>query len=258
MILLLSPAKTLDLKTESPIDWHTELLFPEQADLLASRLGKKRKSEIQKLMNINDKLTQLNYDRYQNWTFPYDPESQKQAIFSFSGDVYRGLKATSLDERDIKWAQDHLRILSGLYGILRPLDGMYPYRLEMGTKLKVGRKNNLYQYWGNQLADQLNAEMAEREDQLVVNLASNEYFKAVDAKALNASVVTPEFRDWNRGEYRMIQMFVKYARGLMARYLIQKRAAVVEDLRSFDLEGYRYSEEMSSPEKPVFIRDKNS
>ena len=258
MIILLSPAKTLDLTSDAPMDRHTELLFPEKADLLASRLAKKSKREIGKLMSINEKLTELNYERYQNWTFPYEPESQKQAIFSFSGDVYRGLKATSLNERDVLWAQDHLRILSGLYGILRPLDGMYPYRLEMGTKLKVGRKDNLYQYWGSDLAARLNAEMAAREEGLVVNLASNEYFKAVDTKTLKARVITPEFRDWSKGEYKMIQMFVKVARGLMARYLIQKRAAVAEDLLSFDLEGYTYSEEMSSPDKPVFIRDKNS
>ena len=258
MILLLSPAKSLDLNTDPPLMERTELLFPMEADQLASRMKKKRKIEIKRLMTINDKLVDLNFDRFQNWTFPYAPESQKQAIFTFSGEVYRGLNATEFDTSDIHWAQSQLRMISGMYGLLRPLDGMYPYRLEMGTKLKMGRKNNLYQFWGSKLSEQLNAEMADREEDLVINLASKEYFTAIDTKVLKARVITPEFRDWNRGEYRMIQMFVKRARGLMARYLIQSRAAVPEDLLSFDMEGYKFSEEMSSEDKPVFIRDKNS
>ena len=258
MRILLSPAKTLDTKNEPPMKDRTELIFPTETDQLATRMGKKRKIEIKRLMNINDKLVDLNFERYQNWSFPYDLESQKQAIFSFSGDVYRGLDAYTLREGDVRWAQDHLRMLSGMYGLLRPLDSMYPYRLEMGTSLKMGRKNNLYQFWGSKISEQLNDEMSVREEALVINLASKEYFSAVDAKTLKARVITPEFRDWNRGEYRMIQMFVKRARGLMARYLIQKRAASPEDLYSFDLEGYTFSEEMSKSDAPVFIRDKNS
>ncbi|MBV1929705.1 MAG: peroxide stress protein YaaA, partial [Gammaproteobacteria bacterium] len=207
------------------------------------------------LMKISDKLGNLNFDRFLSWDRKFTPDNAKQALLAFKGDVYTGLDAESLSGDDLLWAQDHLRILSGLYGLLRPLDLMQAYRLEMGTKLANGRGKDLYQFWGSQITDALNQQQADESLPVLVNLASNEYFKSVQSKQLNAEIITPVFKDWKGDKYKIISFYAKKARGLMVAYIVRNRLSDVEQIKNFDSEGYVYNPAMSSAREWVFTRE---
>jgi hypothetical protein len=211
--------------------------------------------QIGELMHLSDKLAALNVARYGSWHPDFSPANAKQALLAFKGDVYTGLHAEDFSEADFDFAQAHLRMLSGLYGVLRPLDLMQPYRLEMGTKLANARGNNLYDFWGERISGWLNEALAEQGDDILLNLASNEYFGAVKRKALNAWVIDTEFKDLKNGQYKIISFYAKKARGLMARYVIKEGISDPEQLKAFDYQGYRYSAEQSKPDSLVFLRD---
>ena len=260
MLILLSPAKTLDYESPLPYRDNTQPQLLSHSEQLIKELRPVKAAKLRKLMNISESLAELNVERFQKWNTPFTPETARQAIFAFQGDVYIGLQASTLGKRDLNFAQKHLRILSGLYGVLRPYDLMQPYRLEMGTKFINRRGGNLYQFWGEHVTDALNDELAEqattRSKPLVVNLASNESFKVVNPHRLKAQLVSPVFKDLKNGEYKLISFFAKKARGMMARYIIEQRIRKAADLRGFDTAGYRYNEPMSKrAQEPVFTRD---
>ena len=252
MKIIISPAKSLDCETQIPITQHTEPIFLEKADKLASVLKKKSARQLSKLMSISANLGQLNYERNQNWSLPFTPENARQAIYTFKGDVFRGFDVDSLPTSKLDQLQDKLRIISGQYGLLKPLDLMQPYRLEMGTRLKVGRKNNLYQYWDTSITEALNEELQDGE--LFVNLASHEYFKAIKPKLLKVPVVTCVFKDFKNGEYKTIMTFAKLARGYMTRYIIDNDVNTLEGLKGFDREGYAFDANLSTDTELVFTR----
>lgn len=252
MKLVISPAKSLDFESELPTDQYTEAQFLKQSERLNKLLKKKSARSLSKLMSISDALGQLNYERNQEWTLPFTIDNARPAVYAFSGDVYRGLDAYTIPEDKIEALNDTVRILSGLYGLLKPTDLIQPYRLEMGTKFPVGVKKNLYEFWKKDITKALNEEL--QDDELFLNLASNEYFKAVDTKALKVPVVTANFKDFKNGEYKMISFFAKAARGLMARYVVDTNAKTIDDLKGFNYEGYSYSEPMSKENDLVFIR----
>ena len=258
MIFVVSPAKALDFDTPAVTSKHTQPEFIDEAATLIKQLRKLTPAAVAKLMKLSDALATLNVARYESWSPVFTPDNAKQAALAFNGDVYGGLDAATLSEDELDWAQQHLRILSGLYGVLRPLDLMQPYRLEMGSGLVNARGRNLYAYWGDRLTRNLNQLLdAERERDgtaVLVNLASEEYFKAVQPARLVAPVVTPVFEDWKGGGYKIISFYAKRARGLMCRYAIQKRIANVEGLHGFDADGYGYVAEVSTKAKPVFRR----
>lgn len=254
MLILLSPAKSLDYETPPTTERHTLPQFIKESAALIKVLKPYTPADIASLMDLSDALSQLNVARYAAWRPKFTAANSKQAVLAFNGDVYEGLDALTLKEKDLDWAQDHVAILSGLYGILRPLDLMQPYRLEMGTRLPTTRGKDLYAWWGDQLAEHLNAVLAAQGDQVIVNLASQEYFKAVKRKALSARVVECVFEDWKSGQWKIISFHAKRARGLMARHAISKRVRKVEALRDFHAEGYAYAPEVSSPNRLVFRR----
>jgi len=255
MLLVVSPAKNLDFEklNNAPTSTQPELL--EHSQQLIDRSRKLSPAQIGSLMKISDKLAGLNADRFAAWHTPFTDENAKQAVLAFNGDVYGGLDATSFSEQDFSYAQKHMRILSGLYGLLKPLDLMQAYRLEMGTKLDTERGTNLYQFWGNIITEKLNQALAEQGDNVLVNLASTEYFTAVKPKALNGEIIEPVFKDFKNGQYKIISFYAKKARGLMARYIIQNKVSDVAKLKDFDTAGYRFSEEQSAGNKLVFLRD---
>lgn len=253
MKIVVSPAKSLDFETTLPTNKYTEPSFLVEAEKLNNVLQKKSPKKLSDLMSISDKLAQLNWQRNQDWSLPFTNENARPAVYAFNGDVYTGLDGYTIPEDKLDLLQDRLRILSGLYGILRPLDLIQPYRLEMGTKLKVGRNNNLYEFWKQQLTEQLNNEL--QEDELFVNLASNEYFSVIDKKVLKVPVITPQFKDWKGDKLKMISFFAKKARGMMVRYIIDTGAETIEDLKGFNYDGYGYSEEYTTkPNELVFVR----
>ncbi|OEJ99066.1 hypothetical protein A8C32_07770 [Flavivirga aquatica] len=252
MKLVISPAKSLDFESELPTELNTKAQFLKQSERLNKLLKKKSAKSLSKLMNISDALGQLNYERNLQWELPFSRENARPAVYSFSGDVYRGLDAYSIPEEKIEILQNTVRILSGLYGLLKPIDLIQPYRLEMGTKLPVGVNKNLYEFWKQKITNALNEEL--EDDELFLNLASNEYFKAVDVKALKVPVVTANFKDLKNGEYKIISFFAKEARGLMARYVIDKDAKTIDDLKGFNYGGYNFSESMSYKDELTFIR----
>ena len=254
MLFLLSPAKSLDYSAPPPQAAHSQPLFKPQAAELIAQLKAKSPQEVATLMSLSDALAGLNVARYQAWSPRFTATNSRQAALAFNGDVYGGLNAKTLSEADLGWAQDHLCILSGLYGVLRPLDWMQPYRLEMGTALATARGKNLYQFWGAQIADYLNGRAAVQPVPVIVNLASGEYFKAVDRKALKAPVVTCAFEEFRGDGYKVISFMAKRARGLMARHAVQNRLATVDGLKGFDAEGYAFDAAASSPERLVFRR----
>lgn len=255
MLFLISPAKALDYETPPTTATHTQPLFVPQASELIAVLREKSPQQIAELMDLSDQLSGLNAARYQAWRPKFSPATAKQAVLAFDGDVYGGLDAKTLSEDELAWAQQHLCILSGLYGVLRPLDLMRPYRLEMGTRLATAKGRNLYQFWGTQIADYLNQRAAADATPVVVNLASEEYFKSVDRKALKPRVVTCVFEEFKAGKYKVISFMAKRARGLMVRHAVSQRAVSVEQLKRFDAEGYRYIAEVSEPDRLVFRRD---
>jgi cytoplasmic iron level regulating protein YaaA (DUF328/UPF0246 family) len=252
MKILISPAKSLDFETEAPLDAYSEPIFLDKAEQLSKILKKKSARSLSQLMSISDALGKLNYERNQNWHLPFTEDNAKQAVYAFTGEVYRGLDATTLPAHVLDDLQDKLRILSGQYGLLKPFDLIQPYRLEMGTKLKVGRKENLYQFWDSSITDALNDEM--KEGELLINLASNEYFKAVKVKQLKGKVITPVFKDMKNGKLMTIAIFAKNARGLMVRYILEKGCETVDDLKGFDLNGYAFDSNLSSETQLVFTR----
>ncbi len=254
MIILLSPAKTLDTQTRSRVRNATQPDFLEQSSELVNTLKTYSPKKLSKLMNISDALAVTNNERYEQWSTPFDIQNARPCIQMFRGDVYAGLDSDTLSRADLTFAQKHLRILSGLYGVLKPLDLIQAYRLEMGTALKNSEGKNLYDFWGMDLTDAINEELATKRKPFVVNLASVEYFSAVKAKQLNAPLVSPVFQDEKNGQYKIISFFAKKARGAMARYLILNRCKKLDDLTGFNLDGYEYSSKESSEGKPVFRR----
>ena len=255
MLFLLSPAKSLDYDTPLPDGLpHTTPRFVPQASALIEVLREKSPQDIASLMQLSDKLAALNVARYEAWRPRFTAANSRQAVLAFNGDVYEGLQARSLDAGDLAWAQEHVAILSGLYGVLRPLDRMQPYRLEMGTRLSTDAGNTLYQYWGRQIAEHLNTQLRSDTTPVVVNLASQEYFKAVDRKALKARVIECVFEDWKGGAYKIISFYAKRARGLMARYAITQRLSTPRQLEGFDLDGYAFDAAVSLPDRLVFRR----
>ncbi|WP_341906826.1 peroxide stress protein YaaA [Polaromonas sp. YR568] len=254
MLFLLSPAKSLDYDTPAHVAAHTQPLFTKQSAQLIDELKTRSPQQISTLMKLSDALAGLNVARYQAWSPKFTAKNSKQAVLAFNGDVYEGLNATTLSEAQLEWAQQHVCILSGLYGVLRPLDRMQPYRLEMGTSLPVGAHKNLYQFWGAQVSQYLNARAAADASPVIVNLASEEYFKVVDRKALKPRVVHCAFEDFKGGKYKIISFNAKRARGLMARYAIEKKIGTVKKLESFNAEGYRFDAGASEPDRLVFRR----
>ncbi|MDB9961357.1 peroxide stress protein YaaA [Oceanihabitans sp.] len=252
MKLVLSPAKSLNLDTKLPTSKSTEACFLNEAERLNKLLKKKSVKSLTKLMSISDKLGQLNYERNQEWQLPFTKDNARQAIYTFSGEVYRGIDANTIPKEKIEKLQNTVRVISGLYGVLKPLDLMQAYRLEMGTKFPVGKNKNLYEFWKKKVTQSLNEEL--KDGELFLNLASNEYFKAIDTKALKVPVITAIFKDLKNGEYKMISFFAKYARGLMTRYIIDTNANTIEDIKGFNYEGYGFSEALSSDTELVFIR----
>ena len=255
MLLVISPAKTLDYDTPPATVVHSMPNFLADSAELVAQLRERSPAQISELMGVSDKIGTLNFGRYQDWQQPFTPENAKQSVLAFKGDVYTGLEAESMSEKDLQWAQNHLRILSGLYGVLRPLDLMQPYRLEMGTKFENNRGKNLYEFWGEKITDNLNQELENQTTKTLVNLASNEYFKSVKTKQLDAEIITPVFKDWKNDKYKIISFFAKKARGLMCQYIIKNRIENPEKIKNFDLGGYQYNEAMSSAREWVFTRD---
>ena len=255
MLFLLSPAKALDYETPLPPGLpHTDALFKKPAAELIAVLRQKSPQQIAQLMHLSDALAGLNAARYEAFSPRFTAANSRPAVLAFNGDVYEGLQARTLKPADVDWLQQHLCILSGLYGVLRPLDRMQPYRLEMGTRLATERGANLYQFWGPRIAEYLNERLADEKAPIVVNLASQEYFKAVDRKVLKARVVDCVFEDEKAGQYKVIGFFAKRARGLMARWAAQHRVRTPQALQAFDLEGYAFAAAASAPDRLVFRR----
>jgi len=253
MKIVISPAKSLDFESELPTKDFSYPQFIKQAEVLNTKMATKSKKAIGKLMSISDKLSELNYQRYQDFSTPFTNENARPSIYSFSGDVYVGLDAYSLKEDKIQKMQDSLRILSGMYGMLKPLDLMQAYRLEMGTKLKIDRNKNLYEFWGNSVTEALNKELTD--DELFVNLASQEYFKVIKPSVLKVPIISPVFKDYKNGKLKIISFFAKKARGSMVRYLVDNDVSSFEEIKGFDADGYGFSEEFTLNEnEPVFIR----
>ena len=255
MLFLLSPAKSLDYDTPPQVSTHTQPLFTRQSAALIDVLKTKTPQDISSLMKLSDALSGLNVGRYQAWSKKFTAKNAKQAVLAFNGDVYEGLNAKTLSPAQLDWAQEHVCILSGLYGVLRPLDLMQPYRLEMGTALATAKGKNLYQFWDAQLSNYLNERAAVDKAPVVVNLASEEYFKAVDLKALKARVVSCVFEDYKNGKYKIISFHAKRARGLMVRYAIDKKITSVKKLEGFNSEGYCFEAKLSAPDRLVFRRN---
>ena len=255
MLIVISPAKTLDYDTTPATKTTTQPDFLNDSAKLINELKQLSPQEIAGLMSISDKLAQLNAARFEAWTKNFTPDNAKQAVLAFKGDVYTGLNANTLSEKQFQFAQKHLRILSGLYGLLRPLDLMQAYRLEMGTKFANQRGKDLYSFWGNRITDKLNEELASQKKPVLINLASNEYFKSINTKELNAEIITPVFKDRKGGKYKIISFYAKKARGLMCRYVIDNKITQPEKLKGFDYEGYSFNEAMSSEKEWVFTRE---
>ena len=258
MLMVISPAKTLDYDTPPVIEQSTQPRFVEHSVELIDVLREKSPQDIAKLMSLSDKLASLNVARYGSWERESTPNNAKQALLAFKGDVSTGLNAEDFSADDFAFAQQHLRMLSGLYGLLRPLDLMQPYRLEMGTKLANARGKDLYAFWGERISQWLNEDLAAQGDQVLLNLASQEYFGAVKPKALNARIIDTVFKDQKNGQYKIISFYAKKARGLMARYVIKERLQDPEGLKDFNLDGYRFDPASSSENQLVFLRDEQA
>ncbi|WP_417866863.1 peroxide stress protein YaaA [Xanthomarina gelatinilytica] len=252
MKLVLSPAKSLDFESKLPTTKTSEGQFLSDSERINKLLKKKSAKSLSKLMSISNDLAQLNYQRNQEWQLPFTKDNARPAVYAFNGDVYRGLDVYTLDTKNINKLQDTVRILSGLYGVLKPLDLIQPYRLEMGTKLSIGKNKNLYEFWKKKVTKALNEELEDNE--LFLNLASNEYFKAIDSKTLKVPVIDIDFKELKNGEYKTIGIFAKLARGLMARYIIDTNAKTLDDIKGFNLENYRFHEQLSKENRLVFTR----
>ena len=259
MLILISPAKTLDFETPATLERFSEPAFLSETKTIVKQLQKLSASEISDLMKISDKLGQLNASRYQTWQENFDTTNAKQALLAFRGDVYQGIDVDRFEPQDFDFAQEHLLILSGLYGVLRPLDLMQPYRLEMGTKLAHAKLQNLavdtlYEFWGDKLTGAINRQLAKLGSETIVNLASNEYFKAVGRQSLKGKLITPVFKDWKNGKYKIISFYAKKARGMMTAYIIKNRLRNIEEIKDFAEAGYSYNPELSDEKNFVFTR----
>ena len=253
MLLIISPAKTLKTDISASQD-STMPIFIKEAKYLASELKKFKPAQLSQLMGISAKLAQLNYERYQQWKSPYNNKESFNAIYTFRGEVFNGIDIDSFSEKEIEYTNKHLRILSGLYGILKPMDAILPYRLEMGTKLILGENKNLYNYWGNLITDIINKDLAELKDDTLINLASEEYFRSINTKILKASIITPIFKEYKNGKYKVISIYAKKARGLMSSYILKNQLKRVEDIKHFDAEGYYFNDIISDKEQFIFTR----
>lgn len=249
MLAVISPSKTQDFSTPDIQD-HTLTRQLDESEVLVKILKQKTQSELSELMSISEKLAVLNYTRFQSFSTPFDFSNAKQALLAFKGDVYTGIDAPNLSKKDLMFAQDHLRMLSGLYGVIRPLDLIAPYRLEMGTKLKNTKGKNLYEFWGDKISKLLNKD----ESKVIVNLASNEYFKGIDQKALKAQIINIVFKEFKGDKYKIIGIYAKRARGLMINYMIKNRLTDAQDLKDFTTEGYQFKQELSDEKTWVFTR----
>lgn len=252
MKLVISPAKSLDFESKLPTVKATQPLFLEQSTKLNKVLKKQKPKDLSQLMSISDNLAQLNYNRNQDWALPFTKDNARPAMYAFNGDVYKGLDAYNIGADKLDLAQDTIRILSGLYGVLKPLDLIQPYRLEMGTKMPVGSNKNLYEFWKKDIVKALNQEL--EDDEVFLNLASNEYFKAVDTKALKVPVVTANFKEFKNGKLKIISFYAKEARGLMAKYVIDTNAQTIEDLKQFNYNNYQFDGNLSTQKDLVFTR----
>ena len=258
MLALISPAKTLDYETALPTEKFTQPRLLDHSQELIEVASKLSASEIASLMSVSEKIATLNAERFRDWQPEFNFANARQANFAFKGDVYTGLNAYQLEKQDIDYAQKHLRMLSGLYGLLRPLDLMMPYRLEMGTKLKNTRGNNLYEFWGNTITETINADLAQAKSELLVNIASDEYYKSVKDSKIKAEIIKPVFLDQKNGKYKVISFYAKKARGLMARYLLENKIERAEDIKSFNTDGYYFDAESSLKGELVFKRDEQA
>ena len=254
MLMVVSPAKSLDFSSTQVTDKYSQPDFLDHSELLVEQLRELSPPDIQQMMKISADLANLNFGRFLNWQQPFTPDNARQALLAFTGDVYQGMEAQSFTDADFAFAQDHLRILSGLYGLLRPLDLIQPYRLEMGTAFANNRGKNLYQFWGDVITDAVQQTL-HNDDNVLVNLASNEYFKAINRKKLDARVITPVFRDLKNGRYKVISFYAKKARGMMAAFMIKNRITDPEKLKDFDGGGYYFCQAESSDKEWVFLRD---
>lgn len=254
MLIVISPAKTLDYDTPPKTKTFTIPDFLEDSQVLIERARMYSALDIAELMQVSMKIAELNFDRFGQWHTPFTPENAKQAVLAFKGDVYTGLDAETFSSKDFTFAQKHLRILSGLYGLLRPLDLMQPYRMEMGRKIDTERGKNLYEFWGSKITEGLNQQLKKLKSPYLINLASNEYFKSVKPKALDGEIITPEFKDWKNGQYKMMGVYAKKARGQLSRFVIQNQLTDPEAMKDFAVDGYGFNEKMSSGNKWVFTR----
>ena len=252
MKILLSPAKSLDFKSELPTNKTSSICFEKEAQYLNSILKSKNPKELSDLMSISSKIADLNYERNHNWSLPFTQKNARQAVYAFSGDVYRGLDAYSIDDSKIDFLQNSVRIISGLYGLIKPLDLIQPYRLEMGTKLAFDSNKNLYDFWRKKITEQLNLELDDKEP--ILNLASNEYFKAIDAKVIKSDVYSANFKQFKNGEFKTIAIFSKKARGMMTRFIVNNNITNISDIKSFDYDGYIFHEELSTDKELIFTR----
>lgn len=255
MLIVISPAKTLDYESPLSTDLNTTPEYLDDAALLVKRARQYSVDELMALMSISEKIATLNVERFKKWRRPFTSKNARQAVLAFKGDVYTGFDAASFDDSDLEFAQQHLRILSGLYGVLRPLDLMQPYRLEMGRKIDTARGSNLYEFWGNRITDALNQQMQLSGSQQLINLASNEYFKAVKPKLLQGEIITPQFKEFKHGEYKMLGVYAKKARGLLSRFIIKNRLTDSQSIKTFCDEGYRYNKTLSNDNNWVFSRN---
>ena len=251
--MLISPAKTLDF-SQSDYKEHTLPVFLKESKQLISILKKKSVPEIKTLMKVSDKIAILNVERYHNFKTPFSSQNAKQAILAFQGDVYRGLNAADFNKKDFEFSQKHLRILSGLYGVLKPLDLMQAYRLEMGTRLEHKAGSNLYQFWGDKITEQLNADLTAQKDDIILNLASKEYFKSVNPKRLNGRLIEVNFKEEKDDKFKIVAFFAKKARGMMCHYVIKNKIKKLNDLKGFDYENYCYNEALSTADSYIFTR----
>ena len=254
MLIVVSPAKKLDYDTPPTVKKATKPDFLDQSQILIDHLRQYSALDLAELMHLSMNLAELNFDRYEQWQQEVSPDTGKQCVLAFKGDVYQGLDAESFSAKDLDYAQQHLRILSGLYGLLKPLDLMRPYRLEMGTKLPNPRGKNLYEFWGSRITEAINRQLKKQGDDVLVNLASNEYFKSVKPREVAGRIITPQFKEKKNGQYKMIGIYAKKARGLLSRYILLNRLQDPEQLKSFDVEGYAFNPAMSSGDNWVFTR----
>ena len=256
MLIVISPAKTLDYETAPATKKHTTPDYLEDSQELINRARRFSALDIAEIMGVSMKIADLNQQRFSDWKTPFTQDNAKQAVLAFKGDVYTGLDAETMNAKDFQFAQKHLRILSGLYGLLRPLDLMQAYRLEMGRKIETDRGKNLYEFWGDEITEGLNKQLKKTKSQYLINLASMEYFKSVKTKKLNAEIITPAFKDYKNGEYKMMGVYAKKARGLLSRYIIENQIENVEDIKEFAVDGYRYNKKLSEGNTWVFTRKK--